>query len=243
MKKNITLLALGCCLPLTVSAEQLWSDNSFSVLYGGNYEMIPSGRRGEAHVLTLEHTSGHSWGSLFFFVDRIQSAKEAYRETYGELSPNIKLIEVGGFIKRINAAFTYEFGSSTTRATKQSYSQDNYLAGFGADLDIPGVDLFNVSIYRAQDNNVFGKRYDNQLSFSGGWHYGNFIMDGFLDYTPGRNGDNTELNFTPQLTYNFGPLLGLKNKLKFGIEYAYWRNKFRSDETQHNAAAIIKWHL
>lgn len=245
MKKILTLLLSFSFLPLSAHAEQYWSDNSLSLLYGGNYKMIPFGEDSEAKVMTLEHVSGHSWGGVFLFVDRIQTVDEEYRETYGELSPSFFLKQFeGGFIKSVNAEFTYEFGSSTT-SPSSTFSQDNYLAGVGLDFNIPGMDFFKATIYHAWDNNTFGRAEDDQLTLSYGWHHGQVTVDGFLDFTPrkGSNHKETELNFTPQITYDFGPMLGLKNKVKVGVEYAYWKNKFGNNDTQNNFSLLLKWHL
>src|SRR5690606_28903282 len=245
MKKNLLLAAGVSVLSLSAQAEQFWADNSFSLLYGDNYKMVPEGESTKATVMTLEHVSGHSWGGMFFFIDRVNSGEGAYDETYGELSPSISLAKFDGFVKGINAAFTYEFSTSYTEG-QGSFSQDNYLAGVGVDLAIPGMDYFSATVYRSQNNNNFGKFYDNQLTLVYGWSMGNVTLDGYLDYTPGRNGRKTELSIAPQLTYNVGPMLGLKNKVKVGIEYSYWRNKFATPEDnddQHNASLLLKWHL
>jgi len=79
-----------------------------------------------------------------------------------------------------------------------------------------------------------------------GWSQGNFNIDGYLDYTPGVKGRPDELSIAPQLTYNVGPLLGLKNKVKLGVEYSYWENKFAigiPGDDQHNVSLLLKWHL
>lgn len=230
-------------------AEQYWADNSFSFLYGSHYKNIPAGQSSHARVMTLEHASGHSWGGLFMFVDRIQEVDGDYRETYGELSPTVYLKQFEqGWVRSINAAFMYEFSSSTTQgANAGKFSQDNYLAGLSLSLNIPSFTFFNVGLYHAWDNNIFGRSEDQQLTLSGAWQHGNFTIDGFLDFTPskGAGRKETELNFTPQLTYNIAPHLGWPGKLKVGIEYNYWKNKFGSADkvTQNNASLLIKWHL
>lgn len=244
MKKLLPLLLCGS-LPLAAGAEQFWSDNSLSLLYGNDYKMIPANQSSEAKIMTLEHASGHSWGGVFMFVDRVQSQNNSYRETYGEISPSFHLLTFNdSLIKSFNAEFTYEFGSSTTGKGAGTFSQDNYLVGLGINWAIPGMDFFNTSVYHAFDNNTFGRDEDDQFTLSYGWHAGAWTIDGFLDFTPSKgDGKKTELNFTPQITYDVGPLLGLKNKVKVGVEYAYWKNKFAADETENNFSLLLKWHL
>lgn len=239
--------ALTPMLAAPAAAEQYWIDNSFSFLYGGNYKMVPAGRDSEARTLTIEHASGHSWGKLFMFIDRIQETDGDYRETYGEVSPTVYLKQFDtGLVKSINAAFMYEFGSSTTKAPNpDKFSQDNYLAGVSLSLNIPGMDFFDAGIYHAWNNNNYGRYEDDQLTLSYGWHHGNWIIDGFLDFTPSKGSgySETELNFTPQISYDIAPHLNMKGKLKVGVEYAYWKNKFGADTTQNNVSLLVKWHL
>ena len=203
--------------------------------------MIPFGKDSEAGTMTLEHVSGHSWGGVFLFVDRIRTKADPYTETYGELSPSFFLKKFEhSVVKSVNAEFTYEFGASA------GMNQDNYLAGIGLDFNVPGMDFFKATVYHAWDkSDAFGRGEDEQLTLSYGWHNGQVSIDGFLDFTPskGSTHKSSELNFTPQLTYDFGPMLGLKNKVKVGVEYAYWKNKFGANDTQNNLSLLVKWHL
>lgn len=71
-------------------AGMLFTDTSLSVLYGDDYELVEDG---ELTTITLEHASTHTWGGVFFFVDRHQGASDSennkYKETYGEFAPNL----------------------------------------------------------------------------------------------------------------------------------------------------------
>ncbi len=252
MKKQLLAMVVIATASGTAQAEQFWSDNSISLLYGEDYTMTPNnGEKNAVTNMTLEHVSGHSWGSLFFFVDRLIGEGEGqYSETYGELSPTftLKKFEDGSFIKAINAAFTYEFGSSSTGFG--GFSQDNYLYGVGADLAIPGMDYFSTTYYYSQRNNTFENGdNDHQLTFVYGWSSGNLNIDGFLDWSTGTDKHDSELNFTPQITYNVGPALGVSNKVKVGVEYSYWDNKFGikgmedKDRDQNAVSLLLKVHL
>lgn len=239
MKTSAFLALAALSLPFGAQAEQLWSDNSLSALYGDGYKRIPVGQSSQAKTLTLEHASGHSWGGVFFFLDRIHSQRD-HKESYAELSPSFYLLKLAqGPIKSLNAELTYEFGSNSS-----GFSQDNYLAGLGLSWNVAGMDFFKTTLYHAWNNNSFGQDEDDQLSLSYGWHQGNLYVDGFLDYTPSQSRNKeSELNFTPQITYDLGPVLGLKNKVKLGVEYAYWHNKFANTEDQNNLSLLLKWHL
>jgi hypothetical protein len=94
-----------------------------TVLYGSDYDF---NKDVNTTTLTLEHVSGHSWGKLFYFIDRHNGW--AFSKTYAEFSPTYSLAKMDdGFISGINAAFTYEF---TTVYGGQNL--DGFLVGRGA---------------------------------------------------------------------------------------------------------------
>lgn len=254
MKKQLLTAAIIAASAASASAEQFWADNSVSLLYGSDYTVTPNtDETNTVTTMTLEHVSGHSWGGLFLFVDRLNGESD-YHETYGEFSPKFTLTSFeDSVVKNINAAFTYEFSSTTVGKDFQGgtgFSQDNYLYGVGADLAIPGMDFASVTYFYSQRNNNFDNGdNDHQITLTYGWSEGNFAIDGFLDWSTGTEDHDSEFNFTPQLTYNLGPALGIQNKVKLGVEYSYWNNKFgqkfvEDDDRDQNAVSLLlKVHL
>jgi len=246
MKKQLLTAAIIAAASAGASAEQFWADNSVSMLYGSDYTLTPNAdETNTLTTLTLEHVSGHSWGGLFYFVDR-HVGESNFEETYAEFSPKFTLVSFeDSIVKSVNAAFTYEFSSNSG-----GFNQDNYLYGVGADLAIPGMNFASVTYYYSQRNNTFDNGdNDHQLTLTYGWSSGNFNIDGFLDYSTGTEDHDSEMNFTPQLTYNLGPALGTQNKVKVGVEYSYWNNKFGSkfveddDRDQNAISLLLKVHL
>ena len=239
MKKTLLTLAAASALSVSAQAEQFWADNSVSVLYGSDYEF---NKAVDTTTMTFEHLSGHSWGGLFFFMDRHNGGD--FSETYSEFSPTYNLAKMDGFVSGVNAAFTYE---STTVNGGQNL--DNFLFGLGADLKVPGLDFANATVFYADNNEKFGNSTDYQLTLVAGYSQGNFAIDGFMDYAFGSSEDSTmffqdSMNLTPQITYNVGPMLGLKSKLKVGVEYSYWTNQFGVDGNDQNAVSLLlKAHL
>ena len=243
MNKVVIGTVLTAALVAPVQAEQYWADNSVSVLYGQDYKLVPEEK---LTTMTLEHASGHSWGGLFFFVDRHvgETGEDGvqFKETYGEFSPKFTVVKMDGFVSAINAAFTYEFGSSSN----SSGQQDNYLYGVGADLNVPGMNYASATYFYANNDNV---ENDHQLTLTYGWNKGNFNIDGYIDYSTATEDLNAQFHFNPQITYNVGPALGISNKIKVGVEYSYWNNKFglnflEDDDKDQNAVSfIIKAHL
>lgn len=241
MKKTLLTLAAASALSVSAQAEQFWADNSVSVLYGSDYEFNTDV---DTTTLTLEHVSGHSWGGLFYFVDRHNGGD--YKETYGEFSPTFNLTKMDGFVTGLNLAYTYEFGTFQTGefdfANPNFHSAfDNHLFGLGADLKVPGMDFVSATVFRAINE---GGDDDTQLTLVYGAHFGDIIIDGFMDYSFGADNAEDSMNLTPQITYNVGPMLGLKNKVKVGLEYSYWTNQFGIDGQDQNAVSLLlKAHL
>jgi len=236
MKKTLATLAAAATLTLPVQAEQFWADNSVSVLNGSSYVepfagggLDPENEIGYT-TLTLEHVSGHSWGGLFYFVDH--HSGDGFTDTYMEFSPSFSLMKTEGMVSSVNLAYTME--SMANLGT-------NHLFGIGADLKVPGLDFFNATVYSAKND---GGDDDTQLTLVYGYSNGNLIIDGFMDYSFGADVAEDQMNFTPQITYNVGPALGLKNKVKVGVEYSYWTGKYGVKDADQNAVSLlIKAHL
>ena len=246
MKKTLLTLAVASAFSISAQAEQFWSDNSISVLQGSDYEFNKTNEESNLTTMTLEHVSGHSWGSVFAFVDRHVAGD--FQETYAEVSPSFTLTKMDGVVSSINAAFTYESGSTTT-----GVNQDNYLYGVGADLKIPGMDFASATVYYAANRvgTDFGTTASNdkQITLTYGVSSGNLALDGYIDYSFDNNEDDGAFNvdsfhFNPQITYNLGPALGTSNKVKLGVEYSYWDSQFGKEGQDQNAVSLIlKAHL
>ncbi len=232
--KTYSAVIIGALLSTSASAKQFWSDTSFSLLQGSNYEVGDSDRT----VFTLEHASGHSWGSTFSFVDRLHHNNDDNHEVYGEVGININAFtQKDSFFKEFYVASQWEFNSD-------AFAQfDNFLLGGGMNIAVPGSKYFNVNLYRR-----FNDLYDDniQLTVAFAFPFDNGIVyDGFIDAQDSTDTTEAGVNFTSQLKYDVGQHLGMdKSKLYAGVEYVYWYNKFGIDGiTENNANLLIKWHL
>lgn len=238
-----TGIALAALMSTTVSAKQFWSDNSFTLQKGSNYEVGDNDKT----VFTLEHASGHSWGGIFMFVDRLQHGNDDNHETYGELGFTYNLYDgKDSFIKSAFLATQWEFNAQTINiggGVNIDNSFNNILLGAGVSLDIPGAKFFNVNVY--QRNNDFS---DNNQQLTLSWSFpfeSGVLYDGFLDAVNGTDQKRGGYNFTSQLKYDVGQHMGVeKSKLFFGVEYVHWNNKFGIPGVQEsNVNLLVKWHL
>ncbi len=236
MIRVIYLLLIVLVTSNSVKSETIWSDYSVSYLKGNNYELGDSKRS----VLTFEYVTATSWGDSFMFFDRLES-DNGDLETYGEWSPRIKLTSFDeSFIKNLSLAATIEMGAFAGESGSGS-GKTNYLSGVGIDLDLPGVNYFQVNFYH-RNNDSIDNNYQTTLVW--GVPVMKFYYDGFLDYTTSSDDKASSFNLTSQFKYNIAPHFSLKNKLYIGIEYVYWLNKFGTDDVdEKNANILIKYHF
>lgn len=240
----------------TIQAKQLWSDNSLSLLRGGDYKVYADETQ---TVLTFEHASGHSWGDMFLFVDRLEADKlnpnepddrvkrDNGNDTYWEVSPRLsagKLLSKDlsmGPIKDILLASTAEI----------SEHQTSYLVGPGVDLSVSGFSHLSLNFYRRNNE---GSGDDNwQLTTVWGvpFSLGNqqFVYDGFIDWVSGDGDTTSQTNFTSQFKWDLGALWQTPKTLYLGIEYVYWNNRFGIQDTdafetnERNVNGLLKLHF
>jgi len=239
MKKQLLTAAIIAAASAGASAEQFWADNSVSVLHGSDYKVdgpFAGDITGDTFALTtytLEHVSGHSWGGLFYFMDR-HVGEDGYTSTYSEFSPKFTLASMdSGIVKGVNLAYTLESSSG---------GFDNNLFGIGADLNIPGMNFASATVFYANNDSSDN---DYQLTLTYGWSSGALNIDGYIDYSTTTDDSEANLHFNPQITYDLAPMLGKAfSKVKVGIEYSYWDNKYGIDGADQNVvSALLKVHL
>ncbi|WP_027859671.1 DUF5020 family protein [Marinobacterium jannaschii] len=236
LKKSALCVLAGLGITAQAQAEMFWNDFSISYLNGDNYEVGDP----EREVITFEHASGHSWGDTFLFVDRLKS-DNGDTETYFEFSPRLSIGNLSGSdlsfgpVKDVFLATTWESGENF----------DNILYGIGFSFDAPGFNYLDANIYHASNENG---EDDEQLTLTWGLPFniagGEFLYDGFLDWSTAKTGGSSEMNFTSQLKWNVAKALGHDARFYVGLEYAYWNNKFGiTDIDERNPSLLVKWHF
>lgn len=244
--KTLQLILFIILLTPGAFAEQFWNSNSLSLLEGNHYRVGDKDRS----IITFEHASGHSWGDVFLFVDRLKS-NDGTNETYMEMSPRYSFGKNGllnledGFVKDVLIAMTAEMGQNPTS------SFDHYLIGPGFDIAMPGFSYFQWNLYRRNND----QRDDGwQLTQAWGLPFEigeqKFLYDGFFDWVSATDDSAPSLNFTSQLKWDLGSSLGLTDKpLYLGFEFVYWENKFGIRDTplfrtnERNTNLLLKAHF
>ncbi len=226
-----TLLIAFFLISQMAYAETFFVDHSVSLLKGSNYELGDE----ERNIVTFEHTSAHSWGGLFAFMDRSKNVNDGGAATYIEFSPSFTLATLGdGLVKDIKLATTWEM----------STFGDDYLVGLGSSLNLPGFSFFSVSVYQCfndttEDNQQLTVVWGMPFDMAGEA----FMFDGFMDHETDLNG-NASTNITPQLKWDIASKLDYQGKLYVGVEYVNWTNKFHVDGTnESNVNLLLKAHF
>lgn len=239
----IAAAALAATCLSTHAAE--WSDTSISYRYGTQYQEPFNGKDVAKSIINLSNASGTKTGSSFFSVDLLNSdavdsrAQEAYvvyrytwdiEKTFGKA---IKMGPVRGM--GLTAGFDWNTKNDPGYASRKRM----LVAGPTAFLDVPG--FLNAGLYLLQESNQpigIASRYTYDLHPMLGASWGiplgsGFDFSGYLNWIApkGKNefggGTATEFNFDGWVMYDVGALAGMeKGKLKAGVEYQYWRNKF-----------------
>ncbi len=247
------MLAVGALMSLNaVNAETLFSSNSLTYLKNtSDFEVLTND---DINVFTLEHASGHNWGDVFMFVDRIDAKADnnapRHKETYGELSARLSFDYAFnhkvsyGPLNDLFIAATWEH--STLSEPSFSKGFDNYLLGLGSSWTIPGFAYFGANLY--QVNNELADN-DVQLTVTYGYpiNFGKhkLMIDGYFDWSSAADDHAADFHFNPQIRLDIGNYFGKPNAITAGIEYSYWRNKFGIDglDNESVVSAIIKVYL
>lgn len=235
-----------------LQAEMFWSDNSLSYLK--NLSEFEVNTNEDVDVFTIEHASGHNWGDLFFFADRLNFKADKNNpktnETYSEFSPRLSLSYATGnklefgIVSDLFIATTWEHDTYENEFFSQSF--DNYLVGFGANLTVPTFSYFNVNVYQA--NNELTDN-DTQLTVVWGLPFSmgsaDFMFDGFIDWSSAEDTHAADFHFNPQLRLDVGKYFGVPKKFEAGFEYSYWVNKYglTFPDTESVFSAMVKVHL
>ena len=228
-----TFLTLGA---LSTQAKPIWQDFSITGLYGENYEVVDE----QEATLTLEYAAKVKYADVFFFMDRMRGGGDA-KSTYFELSPRLSLGEVSGH--KLAFGPVKDVLISTTWESGQNF--DNFLYGFGVDLNIPYFRYAKVNLYRVNNENI-DDDYQLTLTYAVPVKLAGeeFLIDGFLDWSTAEDDHASEMNWTTQWKWNVGKHISQETNLYLGIEHSVWNNKFGiPGADENNVSALIKYHF
>lgn len=216
--------------------------SNIQLLYGdfnGNSYVFDTKNNSAKYTITAEHYRTFAYGDVFMFFDAMMPQSEyRYRDEdkdiYAEIAPRIDIGKITdrdlsfSFVKSIHLAFQYNRGKK----------YEAYLFGLSGNLEIPGFDVFGLSVYK-KNQNIGENNYQLTLNYKSKTLYDIFHLSGFTDWT--------EFDFLSQNQFLFKVADPFENhKLYIGAEWHYYRqkaieNNFYKKVTSNALQAMIKY--
>ncbi len=243
---KITACAAAALAALGLQAHAAeWSDTAISLRHGSRFQEPFNGRAISKNIINLSNTTGTKSGISFVSVDLLNSdatdskAQEAYvvyRYTW-DLGRLAKRDFKYGPVKGLG--LTAGFDWNTKNDPGYASRKQMLVLGPTLSFDVPG--FLNVGVYALHESNqpvgvASRYTYDGHAMLGASWGIpfaAGWTFDGYANWigAKGRNefGGPTapEFNFDGWVLYDVGQHTGFeKGKLKAGLEYQYWRNKF-----------------
>ncbi|ALU91333.1 hypothetical protein [Herbaspirillum rubrisubalbicans] len=257
MKKGIKgkywmMAAVVASAASSMSAHALdWADNSIGYRYGTRFAEPFNSQDISKNIINFQHASGYQYGTNFLNIDMLLSdhKDDNAREFYVVYRNTLDIGKISGkdlsFGPARGVGLTLGFDWNTKNDNSYASKKRMWVVGPTLMMDVPG--FLNVSVLALFESNkpigVTGRyTYDTHpmLNLSWGIPLGGsgWAFEGYMNYiaSKGKNefGGPTspEVNFDGELMYDLGTTMGMtKNKLRVGLEYQYWRNKFGNPNT------------
>jgi nucleoside-specific outer membrane channel protein Tsx len=241
------ILTLGAATAGMQQANALdWSDTSVVYRYGTKFAEPYNTQDISKNIVNLTHADGYKWGTNYLNLDVLNSDKTdshsteaylVYRNTldFGKISGKDL-----GFGPASGFGLTLGLDWNAKNDPGYGSKKRMFVAGPTMMIKVPG--FLNVSLLALRESNQpvgLTSRYtykthamlnvnwgipiaDTGWAFEG---YGNYIEAKGKDEFGGDT--SPETNIDAMLMYDLGTKMGLgKNKVRVGLEYQYWRNKF-----------------
>jgi nucleoside-specific outer membrane channel protein Tsx len=261
-KQWITHLGVGLLAAIFAIGSQaaMWSDTELHVTNGVILDAFKKEEK-DTTILTIQHASGHKYGSNFLFVDQSYvkgDELESYMEGYTSVSLgaitghdiSYGVINDVGLIGGINLAI--------------NASKMFLLAGVRLGMDLPGFAFANLDFMSY--NNVVTSAEDKTEEHTSGmvdfswaipFEAGGFSwsLEGHAEYITGRDGKNKKdgeivrledsILAQPQLRMDLGKALGYgAGNVYLGLEYQYWKNKLgQKDQNESTTQLLAVWNF
>jgi nucleoside-specific outer membrane channel protein Tsx len=223
-----------------------WSDTSVGFRTGNRYAEPFGANDIHKNIVNFTHVDGVRYGTNFLNVDLLQSdskdsdAQEAYvvyRFTL-DLEKTTGRKFAWGPVR--GTGLTAGFDWNTKNDPGYASKKRMLVVGPTFSMDVPG--FLNIGVYLLDESNkpvgvasrhTFDKHAMLGLSWGIPLGASGFSFEGFGNWIAPKGRDEfggptaTETNIDAQVMYDVGAHTSLgKGKLKAGLEYQYWRNKF-----------------
>lgn len=231
----------------SMSAHALdWSDTSIGYRYGTKFAEPFNSQDISKNIVNLQHSDGYKYGTNFLNIDMLLSdnKNDNATEFYVVYRNTLDIGKISGkdlsFGPARGVGLTLGFDWNTKNDNSYASKKRMWVVGPTLMLDVPG--FLNVSVLALFESNkpigvTSRYEYDTHPMLNLAWGIplggSGWAFEGYMNYiaAKGKNefGGPTapEVNFDGQVMYDLGTSMGMgKNKLRVGLEYQYWRNKF-----------------
>ena len=141
---------------------------------------------------------------------------------------------------RIDSAGTgdWHIGRAPDPRTREAAARRGYQMDTLRARQVSPQDFYEFDVVLAMDNTNLADLQAMQPADV------NVTLGRFLDYSTASDTNAREMNFTSQIKWDLGPLIGATAPFYVGMEYAYWNNKFGIDGVnERNPCLLVKWHF
>ncbi|UTW55926.1 hypothetical protein [Kordiimonas sp. SCSIO 12610] len=224
-------------------------DNSIAFLTGTGFALPGD----NLSAITFEHKSIWAFGDVFAFYDKIDMhsnpvldqawffkafARMSLGKTMGLRFPK------SSFVSDLSLGGIWERGRG---------GLEGIALGLSADLRVPGFRIFRFTAFSRKDTSLGDGFDDVQFSIVYAYPFKigqeKFLIDGFMDYSPGFGSRAPNFHAIPQIKWDLGTKIGRPGKFFIGIECDIWENQFgvlstdTLDSDQFSISALVKWHF
>lgn len=256
---RLHLIAAAAALALSSLAAHAveWSDTAVSYRYGTQFQEPFNGKAVAKNIVNVTNALGTKTGTSFLSVDFLKSdqvdtkAQEAYlvyRYTF-DLEKNTGMAFKQGPFRSLGLTLGFDWNTKND----PGYASRKRMLVWGGTVgvDVPG--FLNAGFYLLNESNApvgVASRYTYELHpmISANWGIplgsSGFDFNGYMNWIApkGKNefggATASEFNFDGWVLYDVGRPMGLgNNKLKAGLQYQYWHNKFGNLSTVPGSTA------
>jgi nucleoside-specific outer membrane channel protein Tsx len=249
----------GLALAATTTQAAEWSDTSVHYWYSSNFAEPAIHGGVEKSVVSLEHVSGYKYGSNFFNVDFLFSAKQDSArglnfvndsgavEAYAVYRHTLSFSKVSGSkvafgpVRDVGLVLGADWNTKNNAFSSKKIMP---IGGVKFSFDVPGFLDFAIQADKEwNENAITGTTiaFDPSLQLSLAWGlpvFGPVAFEGFANLVTPKGKDAfgektvTEILLHPKLMADVATLWGGKG-VQVGIGFQYWMNKFGTDSDKN----------
>lgn len=230
---------------LLISGASAWADtgawrsSNVQLLQGWDFQ--PEGQ--ERSTLTVEHSQGNRYGSLFLFLDTYHRNDKSY-DFYGEIYLQPSLTGLSGQawqigpLQDVSLSVGFNAGSDPKNDAYRAF-----LAGLRFDWQIPGFDWVQLQIHAYKND----EKPQTGVQITPVWNMpitlgsARLNFRGWLDWTSGAatGGGHWMVLTEPQLLLDVGHFFQHDDRWFIGMEYHHWEHMFGVKNLNESSAQIM----